>query len=224
MTHHIQKIISEKISDINKIKPTYFDNFLLKEITLLLEAYSIGKNINSDNTITIDGKTIQFSNLLSKHNGKTYILVDFYVKNEDNTKNYSTLPKKQTTKEYLERESKILSSAYDSAILFMLEKNKQLYFMDKQLEISGIGFFPKQSETDNKRLNKDTYNNQRTLLYKRFIEQIFGKDKFTISSDSGNVYLNFNNIELTLGSVEFKEQIKQLPYAEEIVAVYGLNF
>lgn len=223
MTHHFQKIITEKLSNINNITSSKFDTFLLTETILLLEAYNIGRNLTSDSTVTIDDRIIKFDNFLNKNGGKNYILVDFYSVNEDNTKDYSTLPKKQTTKEYLERESKILSSAYDSAILFLINKHNQFFHMGKEVPISGISFYPKRSENDNNRLTADSENAQRTTLYKRFIQQLFGASSFDLTSDGGNIYMTFKTIQPIIGSEQFKEQLKEIPYGEEIGAVYGIK-
>ena len=74
----------------------------------------------------IDDK--KFFNFLNKNGGKNYILVDFYSVNEDNTKDYSTLPKKQTTKEYLERESLGRNTFQDR----QTNSQKQVSFLEEE--------------------------------------------------------------------------------------------
>ena len=218
----------QKLNNIIKNNLDNINNILLKEnlnlieqyiVNELIENYTPGKNLTSNNNTTIDNKNLSFDTYQTKHNGGIYILVDFYITNDEGKKDYSEF-NTGNVRENLNRISKILSAAYDSVILYLIDNHNKYVDFNKEVKINGISFYPKKSEKDNEKHNFSE-ESQRTKLYKRFLEQMFGKGDVTISESDGYIYMTFNNIEPVLGSKEFVEQIKTIPYSTEIISAYG---
>lgn len=218
----------KKLNNIIKNNLDNINNILLKEnlnlieqyiINELIENYTPGKNLTSNNNTIIDNKNLSFDTYQTKHNGGIYILVDFYITNDEGKKDYSEF-NTGNVRENLNRISKILSAAYDSVILYLIDNHNKYVDFNKEVKINGISFYPKKSEKDNEKHNFSE-ESQRTKLYKRFLEQMFGKGDVTISESDGYIYMTFNNIEPVLGSKEFVEQIKTIPYSTEIISAYG---
>lgn len=196
---------------------------LFEEFNLILERYIPGKNIEnvdglnipSEMVAKIDEFTLYFNVKLSKG----YIMIDFYQKNDDGSKNYSELPITNRN-EMISRMSKILSSAYDAGVLSLISTNNKYKIWDKSEEYQGISFYPKRSESDKERLNKDNKESQRTKLYVRFLKQILGD--VDIIDEGDLIKINFRN-KINVGGDSFIDDILKIPQIDDILKNYNLE-
>lgn len=200
---------------------------LFEEFNLLLEGYVSSKNIiniktedglfvDSELESDIDGMKMFFNIKLSKG----YIMVDFYRKNKDGSKDYSELPISDRSK-MMSRISKILSSAYDGSILTLISTHKKYKIWGKEESFVGISFYPKRSETDDTRLLTDNKEAQRTKLYVRFLKEILGNN-LEVINDGDVVRIKFKQ-NIIIGSDDFDQSIMELPKIDDIIENYNIG-
>jgi hypothetical protein len=196
---------------------------LFEEFCLLLEKYISNKNIEnidglnipSEMSSTIGDIKMYFNVKLSSG----YILVDFYQKNSDGSKDYSELPVTNRN-EMMDRISKILSTASDAGVLSLISTNNKYKIWEKEEVFKGISFYPKRSSSDQERHIKDNKDSQRTKLYTRFLKDILGEVEVIDEGDL--VKINFKS-GIHVGNDSFYEDILKIPHIEEIVGNYGLE-